>query len=171
MATAPSLTSLEEYISTSYSPDCEYVDGVVIERNVGKGKHSYTRTEIAALLRASLRSQGLITLVEQRVQVSALRVRLPDVCVVSELEEVVSKPPLLCIEIFSPEDRWTRMNQSVADYLTIGVPCVWIIHPYENRVWIIDQEQPPTEVHDGILRMTALNLEISLSEVLPPNAA
>ena len=171
MATAPSLISFEEYMSTSYSPDCEYVDGAVVERNVGKGKHSYTQTEVAALLRVALKSRGLVTLVEQRVRVSGLRVRIPDVCVVSELEEVVTKPPLLCVEIFSPEDRWTRMNQCAADYLTMGVPCVWIIHPYESQAWLIDQEQAPSEVQDGVLRVAALGLELALAEVLPPNAA
>jgi len=33
---AASLVSLEEYLSTSYDPDCDYVDGAVLERNVGE---------------------------------------------------------------------------------------------------------------------------------------
>ena len=32
------LVSLEEYLSTSYRPDREYVDGVLLERNVGTFK-------------------------------------------------------------------------------------------------------------------------------------
>jgi hypothetical protein len=28
--------SLEEYLSTDYEPDCDYVDGVLEERNVGR---------------------------------------------------------------------------------------------------------------------------------------
>src|SRR5579859_4154183 len=31
---------LEEYLHTSYSPDREYRDGVLIERNVGENPHS-----------------------------------------------------------------------------------------------------------------------------------
>lgn len=34
MATAPGLMPIEEYMQTSYSPDCEYIDGVVVERDV-----------------------------------------------------------------------------------------------------------------------------------------
>ena len=34
------LISEEEYLHTSYEPDCEFEDGVVIERNVGTFKHS-----------------------------------------------------------------------------------------------------------------------------------
>ena len=44
MATAPNLVSIDEYLDTSYSPDREYIDGLILERNVGKGKHSLFRT-------------------------------------------------------------------------------------------------------------------------------
>jgi hypothetical protein len=42
MAALPdsSLVSLEEYLSTSYDPDVEFVDGVLVERNVGDWLHS-----------------------------------------------------------------------------------------------------------------------------------
>ncbi|RXH57399.1 hypothetical protein [Granulicella sibirica] len=46
MATAP-LTStesrpltVEEYLRTSYRPDCDFVDGVIEERNLGEYEHS-----------------------------------------------------------------------------------------------------------------------------------
>ena len=35
------LVTEEEYLSTSYEPDCEYEDGVLIERNVGERDHSW----------------------------------------------------------------------------------------------------------------------------------
>ena len=50
MATQPSVLSLDEYMETSYSPECEYVDGLVVERNVGKFKHSYTQGQVIAFL-------------------------------------------------------------------------------------------------------------------------
>ena len=34
MSTA-TLVSVEEYLSATYRPDCDFVDGVLIERNVG----------------------------------------------------------------------------------------------------------------------------------------
>ena len=39
MATG-TLASVNEYLSTSYHPDCEYIDGVILERNVGERDHS-----------------------------------------------------------------------------------------------------------------------------------
>jgi hypothetical protein len=42
------LISLEEYLNTSYSPDREYRDGVVLERNVGTRSHSFLQTSLGA---------------------------------------------------------------------------------------------------------------------------
>ena len=34
------LMSIREYLSTSFRPDCDYVDGEIVERNVGEYDHS-----------------------------------------------------------------------------------------------------------------------------------
>lgn len=167
MATAPGLMPIEEYMNTSFSPDCEYIDGVILERNVGKGKHSYTQTIIAAVLREKFAGKGAFVLVELRTRVSPTRVRIPDVSVISELEEVTSKPPLLCVEVMSPDDRWNRIRASVHDYEEMGVPCIWVVDPYERRAWIFEEDKPPVEVRDGVLRAEALGVEVQLSDVLP----
>src|ERR1035437_1288050 len=39
MATS-SLVSVDEYLSASYRPDCDYVDGVLLGRNVGRFNHA-----------------------------------------------------------------------------------------------------------------------------------
>jgi Uma2 family endonuclease len=167
MATVAHSISLEEYLHTSYSPDCEYIDGEIVERNVGKGKHSYTQGKTYGRLSDSL--NHLLILPEQRIQVTATRVRIPDVCVVGELEDVVTKPPFLCVEILSPEDRWSRTNTLISDYHAMGVPCVWVIDPWSSRAWIFDLDQPPREVQDGKLIAQTLGLEIQLRDVLPPS--
>lgn len=99
MATAATTITLDEYMSTSYSPDCEYIDGILVERNVGQGKHAYTQTQLAQKLIELTRRRKLVVLVEQRTRVSATRVRIPDVCILEELEEITTKPPLLCVEV------------------------------------------------------------------------
>ncbi len=169
MATAPKPVSLDEYLNTDYSPDCEYIDGAVVERNVGKRKHAFTQTEVVVQLKALLRGKAVFALVEQRVRVSSSRVRIPDVCVVPDGDdEIISEPPLLCVEVFSPDDRWSRVNGSIGDYQNMGVPCVWVIDPYLRKAWIFDREQPPTQIErDGILLAGALNLELPLERVLP----
>jgi len=34
------MISLHEYLSTVFEPDCEYVDGELVERNTGELEHS-----------------------------------------------------------------------------------------------------------------------------------
>jgi hypothetical protein len=41
------LISVEEYLSTSYDPDVEYVNGVLVERNVGDRLQAETEIHAA----------------------------------------------------------------------------------------------------------------------------
>lgn len=167
MATAPQLTPLDEYLQTSYSPDREYIDGFVVERNLGQGKHSYTQYRLLQKLGEQLDPKGWMPLPEQRVKVAPLRVRVPDICVVLQLEDVVTAAPRLCVEILSPDDRWSRVNERIHDYQAIGVECIWVIDPWSSRAWIFDDENPPIEVHDGRLVAERLGIQVQLSEILP----
>jgi len=109
MASAPSPVSLAEYMRTSYSPDCEYIDGVIVERNVGQTKHAFTQGKLYRKIGDKVEAIGLFVLPEQRVRVSVARVRVPDVCVVAKIDkEIISEPPLLCVEILPLDDRWSR---------------------------------------------------------------
>jgi Uma2 family endonuclease len=136
MATG-SLVSVHEYLSTSYRPDCDYVDGVVLERNLGEKDHSLLQTEIAFYYRSRRKEWGLWALVEQRVQVSATRFRIPDVCLLigEPQDQIVRTPPFICIEVLSPDDRLSEMRQRVEDYLAFGVPYVWIVDPATRHAW------------------------------------
>lgn len=167
MATAPSLIPIEEYMHTSYSPDCEYIDGVIVERNVGLGRHSFTQGRVLTRLDELLAEKNLMVLLSLRTRVSPTRVRVPDVSVVSDMEEVTTKPPLLCVEVMSPDDRWNRIRASVHDYEEMGVPCIWVVDPYERRAWVFEEDKPPMEVTDGVLRAGSLSIEVQLQEVLP----
>jgi Uma2 family endonuclease len=168
MATAIHV-SLAEYLSTDYEPDCEYLEGVVEERNVGKRKHSKTQALVAARLQRDIESGGFDVLVEQRVQVSGSRIRIPDVCVVASnsTDEVIQGPPALWVEILSPEDRWSRVQAKVDDCLGFGVAALWIIDPYSRQAWSATQTQPMSHVPDGRLRAKTPELDIPLEQILP----
>ena len=167
MATAPQPISFEEYMDTSYSPDCEYVDGVILERNVGQGNHSYTQGKVYRFLDTVLEPRKLLALPEQRTQVSPYRVRVPDVSVVEQLESVTTKAPLLCVEIWSPDDRWRNLMPKISDYQEMGVPCVWVVDPWARRAWIFDSESGPDEIQTT-LAARHLGIEVSLESILPP---
>src|ERR1044071_4936051 len=84
MATS-TLIPVEEYLHTSYSPDCDFVDGVVQERNAGERSHAkLQRLLIIALSMLNGKERpGVHVYPEQRVQVSPTRFRIPDICVVA----------------------------------------------------------------------------------------
>ena len=55
------------------------------------------------------------------------------------LGEVVTNPPLLCIEVLSPDDRMVDMQEKIDDYLAIGVTAIWVVNPRIRKVFVVDQ--------------------------------
>ena len=164
---ARTLVPVEEYLHTSYDPDCDYVDGEVLERNVGEWDHSELQTAIAAYFFALRKKLRIFTVVEQRVQVSRTRFRVPDVCIMAgsrPAEQILTQPPLVTIEILSKDDRVGYMQKKIDDYLAFGVRYVWVIDPRTRRAWVYTQEGA-RESKDGILRTENPAIELPLPEI------
>ena|SRR6185437_12644812 len=123
--------SLGEYLGTAYRPDREYVDGELRERNVGKWEHARVQWLLALWFGTHEAEWGIVGGTEQRVQVAPNRVRVPDLVVLraGQQPEVLTQPPLLVIEILSPDDTYSDMQERVRDYRGMGVETVWIIDP------------------------------------------
>jgi Uma2 family endonuclease len=148
------LISVEEYLSTSYSPDCEYVSGAVVERNVGEKDHGKLQRAVIIWFHEHRRELRAHVFPEQRIRVAADRFRVPDVCVVlgqEPVEQVFTAPPFICIEILSPEDRLAAMQEKVQDFIRMGVPHVWIINPRSREAFRCTA--------DGLHRVTELRTE------------
>ena len=131
-STIPRLISIEEYLASSYEPDLEYVDGVLEEKMMGERDHSFLQTAIGAWFFNRRSEWKIDVLVEYRTRTSNSRVRLPDVCVVrqgSKDERIRVTPPLLVIEILSPEDRPGRVMKRLDDFVAMGVNDIWILDP------------------------------------------
>jgi Uma2 family endonuclease len=142
MTATGAMVSLDEYLSTVYDPDCEFVDGELIERNMGEFDHSALTRIICALLYGQRGESGIHVFPELRVQVAATRYRIPDVTITKQKGrgKILREPPFLCIEILSPEDRASRMELKIDDYLTFGVTHIWVIDPREKRAWSYTSE-------------------------------
>lgn len=124
--------SVREYLATSYRPDCDYVDGRIEERNVGEFDHSLIQTLLGQLFMNNRNAWGVLALTDVRVQVKATRFRVPDLTVIragTPREQILTHPPLLVIEILSPEDRLSRMTERTDEYLDFGIENIWIIDP------------------------------------------
>jgi Uma2 family endonuclease len=134
---ATTAASIKEYLSTCYRPDCDYVDGEVQERNLGEFDHARLQSAVLIYFGARRKEWGICPIVEQRIQVSPTRFRVPDVCVIlgEPASQILRVPPFICIEILSPEDRMSRMAERMADYLEFGVPYVWLLDPQTRKAW------------------------------------
>ena len=130
MATSTQI-SLLEYLRTTYRPDREYIDGDLLERNVGKWEHARLQALLAFWFKSQEKPWAVKVATEPRVQVSPTRIRIPDVILVGRVRqpEVITDAPILVIEILSPDDTYTDTQRRAADYLSMGVGAVWIIDP------------------------------------------
>src|SRR5665213_1674911 len=115
---------VSDYLKTSYRPDCDYVDGEVLERNPGEFEHSSAQREIMLFLAAHYPHLRKRLQPEQRVQVGQTRFRVPDVCILAEhapRQRVIDVAPEVCIEILSPEDTLPRTMERIRDYFNMRV--------------------------------------------------
>ena len=92
---------------------------------------------------------------------------MPDVTIVrggKPMGRVITTPPEIVVEVLSPDDRATDMQDKVDDYLAFGIPCVWVLRPETQRAWIhtVDAAR---EVRDGMLRNPAGDVVVPLSAI------
>jgi Uma2 family endonuclease len=129
------LISVEEYLSTSYDPDVEYVDGVLVERNVGEYPHGLVQSNIIFALRRKYPNIKVIP--ELRSKVKETRYRLPDVCVLlsNPGTKVLLQAAFISIEILSEEDRMSRTIEKLKEYAAIGTPNIWVFDPRLKQMY------------------------------------
>jgi hypothetical protein len=136
----PATLTLEEYLHSSWSPDCDFVDGRSEERNVGTFPHA---SAVASLLwtlsgKQEWKTSSVLSLPSLRVRVSPTRIRVPDVCVTergSRKEPILTCPPIAVIELLDDEDRFCAAIQKFADFERFGVKCLWAIDPVRKRAY------------------------------------
>ena len=141
MATVPALISIHDYLHTSYKPDVDFIDGELRTRNLGEYEHGKIQGWIFQIFNLHAKEWATDAVVEQRIRVSAERVRICDVAVLranTPRERVTVTPPLVCVEILSPEDRLSRAREVLSDYLRMGVPNIWLIDPVYRSAWTFD---------------------------------
>lgn len=162
------LISVEEYLASSYEPDCDYVDGQLEERNLGERYHARFQARLVIYLSSRFEKEGMEVLPEVRVQVKPTRFRVPDICAAraDSDESVLTKPPFLCIEILSSEDGMSRIERRINDYLEMGVSYVWVLDPETKQVYIATPVEGLREVEGKVLRTENPVIELPLDEVL-----
>ena len=104
------------------------------------------------------------------MQVAANRVRVPDVVVLktpTPTDDILASPPYICIEIMSPDDTMSSLQERMDDYLTFGIENIWVVDPWKNRGWTVTSGGWAS-ASDGFLRTADAQVAMPLAEVLLP---
>jgi Uma2 family endonuclease len=87
-------------------------------------------------------------------------VRIPDVAVYSEApaEQFPERPPLVIVEILSPDDRMSAILDKCEEYRRWGVRHVWVADPVRRRFQVFDgvdlRTVPQLELPEASLTIT-----------------
>ncbi len=163
MATA-TLISLSEYLRTTYRPDRDFLAGILQKRNMGEQPHARIQGFFCALFSENRRLWQVRVLPEQRIQTSADRFRIADICVLRSSDPkdpIIHFPPLLCIEILSKDDTLGDLQPRVNDYAGLGVRHIWAVDPWKRLAYVASTRgfvQPD----DNILRIPDTPIKIDL---------
>lgn len=166
MATEPNspLVSAEEYLNTSYDPDVEFVDGVLVERNVGDWLHSLVQSNILFALRRKYPQLKVVA--ELRSSVTGTRYRLPDVCVLlaPPKTKYLLEAAFLVVEVLSESDVMSSVIEKLNEYANKGVPNIWLIDP---RLQLMSAYRLPAlvEMEGEIISTADGSIELSRAEI------
>jgi len=131
--------SVEQYLRTSFDgPDCEYLDGEVVERGMPNLPHSKAHKRLITWFVGMEEKQSLYCFPDLRLRVGERRYRVPDLAVFQgePSEEVPSSPPLVAIEILSPDDRFADVLGKLEEYRAWGVAHVWFVDPIRAKLYV-----------------------------------
>ena len=128
------LVTVEEYLSTVYEPECDYVDGELEDRNVGEKDHSKIQRKLVRLL-----PDSVAVFPEIRIRVSETRFRVPDVAVylAEPDEQVFTTPPYLVIEILSPANSKRELDLKARAFWEHGAQAVWMLDPDTRKIFSV----------------------------------
>jgi Uma2 family endonuclease len=163
MATG-SLVSEQEYLSTNYKPGCDYIDGVLRQKPMPTWKHSVIQGQTSALIN---RFPGFLAGSEFTVKIRTGKYFVPDVAVQRRdhiQDPYAIEPVHLCVEILSPEDRFSEAVAKCEEYHDWGVETTWIIDPDSRRAWEFCKHLRPVEI-PPTGSLNAEPISVSLTEL------
>lgn len=159
--------SPEEYLRTSFDgADREFLDGEIVERNVGENRHSRAQHRLDCRFGDLSKKLPFYVRPEMRIQIAPRRYRVADLAVYAgkePVEEVPSDPPLVTIEIVSRDDRYTEVLAKLEEYRQRGVKYIWLVDPWMLKIYVYGAA--------GLLEVEAFqvpeySVEIPAAEVL-----
>jgi Uma2 family endonuclease len=141
MATTTTPMTVEEYLLTSFSPDVDYINGAIEERNVGDNDHSGWQKALVFWFELQAKEGQVRVRPELRVRVAQGQYRIPDVALLDRnlpQERIATHPLVAAFEILSPRDTLAEMTVRCADYERMGVQTIIVIDPEGGAFRFVD---------------------------------
>ncbi|MBY0504112.1 MAG: Uma2 family endonuclease [Bryobacteraceae bacterium] len=137
------LVAPAEYLSMSFADhDREYVHGEIVERGMPTRLHSQVQRQLIFLFCLLARRFPLFAYPELRLAVQPLNIyRIPDISIFATEDPTLAvpdSPPLVAIEVASPDDRLTETLNKLAEYRAWGVDHIWLIDPLAKQLYSYD---------------------------------
>jgi Uma2 family endonuclease len=132
LAAAPQPTPLEVYLSSSFEPDAEFVNGVIEERPMGENDHSAWQHALDVWFGQHAKEWNIRVRPELRIQVSTDNFRVTDLALIDRnlpVERFATQPPIAVFEVLSPEDTLSRTMVRLADYERMGIQTILVLDP------------------------------------------
>lgn len=132
-----------QYLAMSFDGlDREYVDGELKERGMPTYLHARIQARLCELFGKLGEQFPVFAAPELRLSLDANRLyRIPDLSVFAGAEPrepIPSHPPLIAIEIVSPDDRLSDTLQKFEEYRNWGIRHIWMVDPQAKRLFVYD---------------------------------
>jgi Uma2 family endonuclease len=160
-----------ELLAMPDSKSFELVDGELVERNVSV-LSSIVEGNLFGRMYPYCQANQLGTVLTSSNGIQCFpdeprKVRRPDISFVKRermtaehmLEGFLTIAPDLAVEVISPNDLATELNEKLEDYMAARIPLVWIIDP-EVRTVVIHRV-------DGTMAMLHAKDELSGEDIIP----
>lgn len=146
--TATHMMTIEEFAAISRPGRFDLIRGELLEMAPAGGEHGEVAAEIGRLIGNFVVEHQLGRLYAAEtgfiISESDSTVLAPDVAFVEasrvppreERRGFVPIAPDLVVEVVSPSDRVTEVNDKVTTYLEAGVNLVWVVEPVRQRVTV-----------------------------------
>jgi Uma2 family endonuclease len=102
----------------TFEHDAEYVLGRIVYRPMPQFPHARLAAVLARYLGNHEAEWSLLVAVEPRVRIATGVFRIPDLCLLREAPEtgVVTRPPVIAIEILSPDESAKELSEKIVEY-------------------------------------------------------
>jgi Uma2 family endonuclease len=159
------LAPVEEYMRMSFEgPDPEYLDGELVERNLGDDSHSSTQSNLVGILHPLKKKYRIHVRPEIHMRLAPTRIRVADLAVFREkpADQIPSSPPYVVVEIVSPGDRYIEIHDKLEEYRRWGIQHIWLMDP-TSRTFSVYDDAGLREV--PVLDLAEYELTIQKSDV------